>query len=108
MALTIGLAIAAVAVGGWRMVVPGTDATTQAASDSVAAVVGDVTAAFFTSAEASLAVQKSETGSYAGAPVEPPVRLVWADESSYCIELDRPPLLQHRNGPGGAPAPGSC
>ena len=108
MGLTIGFTIAAVAVGGWHMLIPGSEATTKAASDGVAAVVGSVTTAYFTAAEATLAVQMSETGSYAGAAVAPPVTLVRADESSYCLQLDRPPVLQHLNGPRGTPAPGPC
>jgi hypothetical protein len=106
--LTVGLAIAALAFGGWRMLVPGTDEATQAAAESADTMISVVTQAFFSGAEASLEAQRSATGSYAGTPLEPPITLVRASETSYCIEVDRPPLLQHVDGPGGTPATGHC
>jgi hypothetical protein len=108
LAFTFGLLIPAVAFGGWRMLIPGADPASKAASDSVAGVTGQVTEAYFTAAEATLAEQQLATGSYAGAAVQPPITLVRADESSYCVQLDRAPLLQHVNGPGGVPTPGTC
>ena len=42
-------------------------------------------------------------GTYAGAAPEG-VKLVWADQFRYCIEL----ADQHIAGPGGTPAPGTC
>jgi hypothetical protein len=43
------------------------------------------------------------TGTYAGANVEG-VKLVWADQFRYCIELAN----QHIAGPGGTPTAGPC
>jgi hypothetical protein len=102
------VAIAALAFGGWKMIAPQAEKATEAAGESADAVVDTVSRAYFTGAEASLAAQRSATGSYAGTPLQPPVTLVRADASSYCIQLDRPSLQQHVNGPGGAPASGPC
>jgi len=90
------------------MLVPGADETTQAAGESAQQMISTVSQAFFTSAETSLEAQRAATGSYAGTPVQEPLTLVRADASSYCIQLDRPPLLQHVNGPNGTPEPGAC
>jgi len=106
--LSIGLAIAALIFGGWRMLVPGADEATQAAGDSADTMISTVTQAFFSGAEASLEAQRSATGTYDGTPLEPPIVLIRADESGYCIEVDRAPLLQHVDGPGGTPATGHC
>jgi hypothetical protein len=106
--LSIGLAIAALMFGGWRMLVPGADEATQAAGASADTMIGTVSQALFSGAEASLEAQRSTTGSYAGTPLEPPIVLVRADTSGYCIEVDRAPLLQHVDGPGGTPATGHC
>lgn len=43
------------------------------------------------------------TGTYAGANTES-VRLVWADQSRYCIEFGG----QYVAGPGGTPTAGDC
>ena len=64
--------------------------------------------ASFTGAEASLDAQRIATGSYAGATVQPPIVLVRADASSYCLQLEQGPVLQHLVGPGGNPLPGAC
>ena len=106
--LTIGLTIAAVAVGGWRMLLPGVDGSSAGISDSVAGLVRTTTQAAFTGAESSLDAQVTASGSYAGAGVQPPLRLVRADAISYCVELAQGVVLQHLAGPGGTPQPGAC
>lgn len=106
--LTVGLTIAALLFGGWRMLIPGADKASEAAGQSADAMIGAVAQAYFTGAEASLEVQRSTTGSYAGASVEQPITLVRADATSYCIQLDRAPLQQHLNGPGGVATAGPC
>jgi hypothetical protein len=105
--LTLGLTIAALAFGGWRMLLPGTEST-SGVSDSVSSLVSTTLGAAFTGAEASLDAQRNATGSYAGAVVQPPVALIRADESSYCLQLDQGAVLQHVVGPGGRPQAGSC
>lgn len=90
------------------MLAPQAERATEAASEGADAVVDTVSRAYFTGAEASLRAQRSATGTYAGAQLQPPVTLVRADEGSYCIQLDRPPLQQHVNGPGGTPVLGPC
>jgi hypothetical protein len=102
------LVIGALAFGGWYMLNSASGRTTKAAGESADALVDGIGRAYFTGAEASLAAQRSATGSYAGAALQPPMTLVRADESSYCIQLDRPSGQHHVNGPGGAPAPGPC
>lgn len=102
------LAIGAAAFGGWFMLNSASDRTTKAAGESADALVDAVARAYFTGAEASLAAQRSATGSFAGAALQPPMTLVRVDETSYCIQLDRPSGQQHVNGPGGVPAPGPC
>ena len=106
--LTIGLTIAAVAFGGWRMLLPGTDGGSNDVSNSVSALLSTTLRASFTGAQASLDAQRTATGSYAGAIVQPPVTLVRADASSYCVQLEQGAVLQHLIGPGGAPLPGAC
>jgi len=106
--LTLGVTIAAVAFGGWRMLLPGTDAVSSGASNDVSSLLATTLSATFTGAEASLDAQRNATGSYAGATVEPPVTLVRADASSYCLQVSQGPVLQHVAGPGGSPQPGPC
>jgi hypothetical protein len=106
--LTIGLSIAALAVGGWKMLLPtASDGTSQVAG-AVSSVVGTITSAQFTGARATLDAQHTATGSYAGAPVTAPITLVRADESSYCIQYAQGPVVQHLVGPGGTAQPGPC
>ena len=103
--LTLVVVIAAVAFGGSRLLAPKAE---KAAGESADAVVGTVSSAYFTAAQASLEGQRRATGSYVGTPVQPPLRLVRADADSYCVELDRPPQAQHLDGPGGTVADGPC
>ncbi len=102
------MVIAALAFGGWQLLAPQAEKATEAAGESADVVVDTISGAYFTGAEASLQVQRSTTGTYAGATLQPPVTLVRADESSYCVQLDRPSLQQHLNGPGGTPELGPC
>jgi hypothetical protein len=106
--MAVGLTIAAVAFGGWRLAVPGSDATDDAVGQAVGNVVDAVVQSSFTAAEASLRVRLGQTGTFAGEILPAPLRLARADARSYCIEYDRPPILQHLAGPGGAIAPGPC
>jgi hypothetical protein len=106
--LTLGITIAAVAFGGWRMLLPGADTTSSGASGGVSALLSTTLNAAFTGAEASLDAQRNATGSYAGATVQAPVTLVRADVSSYCLELDKGAIVQHVAGPGGSAQPGPC
>ena len=97
--LTIGLTIAAVAFGGWRMLLPGADSASSDVSSSVSSMISTTLKASFTGAQASLDAQRIATGSYAGARVQPPITLVRADASSYCIQLEQGAVLQHLEGP---------
>jgi hypothetical protein len=106
--LTIGLSIAAVAVGGWRMLLPASGADSNQVSNAVSSMVNTITSAQFTGARATLDAQRGATGSYEGAPLTPPMTLVRADATSYCIEYAQGAVVQHLIGPGGSPQPGPC
>ena len=106
--LTLGLTIAAVAFGGWRIVLPGTESASTGVSDSASTLISTTMRAAFTGAEASLAAQYTVSGSYAGTPVQPPLMLVRADAASYCLQLTQGVIAQHLAGPGGTPEPGAC
>jgi hypothetical protein len=106
--LMLGITLAAVAFGGWRMLLPGGGGGSNAVEDATSALITQTTRAFFTGADASLSAQHTATGSYAGTPLQPPLALVRADETSYCVQLTKGPLLQHEIGPGGTAQPGAC
>jgi hypothetical protein len=100
--------LVALAFGAWRVLAPRAERASNEAGESADALVGTVSRAYFTAAEASLHAHRSATGSYAGTPLQPPVTLVRADASSYCIQLDRPPVQEHLDGPGGVATAGPC
>jgi hypothetical protein len=106
--LSLGLMIAAVAVGGWRLLLPGADSVSNDVSNSVSALLSTTMRAAFVGAQASLDAQRNATGSYAGGVVQPPITLVRADASSYCLQLEQGAVLQHLVGPAGGPTPGAC
>ncbi len=106
--LMIGLSIAAVAVGGWKMLLPGTGGASKEVTGAVSSMVSTLTTAQFTAARATLDAQRNATGSYVGAPLTPPLTLVRADATSYCVEYAQGPVLQHLVGPDGTPQPGHC
>ena len=106
--LTIGITIAAVIFGGWRMLLPGSEVAGSGVADEASALIATTLSASFTGAEASLDAQRTATGSYAGTPLQPPITLVRADTASYCIQLQQGVVLQHVVGPGGTPVAGAC
>lgn len=106
--LTIGLTIAAVAFGGWRMLIPGADRASSGVTGGVSAMISTTMRAAFVGAQASVDAQRSATGSYVGSVVQPPIALIRADATSYCLQLDQGAVLQHLAGPSGAPQPGPC
>jgi hypothetical protein len=106
--LTIGIAVAAVAFGGWRMLLPASGSDAKQVEGAVSSVLDTLTRAQFTGAQATLDAQRNATGSYEGAPVALPVTLVRADASSYCIQYAQGAVVRHLAGPGGTPEPGPC
>ena len=106
--LTIGLTIAAVAVGGWRVLLPAGSSGEKQLVEGVSQVLDSMTSAQFTGAEATLDAQRTATGSYVGAPVTAPITLVRADASSYCIQLVEGSIARHVAGPAGTPTAGPC
>jgi hypothetical protein len=106
--LTIGLTIAAVAVGGWKFALPvGSDSQKQIVQ-GVTDVLDTITSAEFTGAQATLDAQHNATGSYEGSPLTAPVVLVRADAASYCIQVVVGTAAHHLAGPGGKPVAGAC
>jgi hypothetical protein len=106
--LTVGVSVAVVAVGGWRMLLPASSSTSKAVDEGVSSILATTTQAAFTGAAASLDAQRSATGSYAGARLASGMVLVRADVASYCVQTQQGPLVQHETGPGGSPAVGPC
>jgi hypothetical protein len=106
--LTIGLTVAAVIFGGWRMLVPGSGGESKQVGDAVSSVLDTMTRAQFTGAQATLDAQRNATGSYEGAPLTPPLTLVRGDAGSYCIQYAQGPVVRHLAGPGGTPQSGPC
>ena len=106
--LTIGLTIAAVAFGGWRMLLPGADSASSGVSDGISSMISTTLQASFTAGQASLDAQRMATSTYAGTVVQPPLTLVRADATSYCLQLEQGAVLQHLDGPGGTAQPGNC
>jgi hypothetical protein len=106
--LALGFTLAAVAVGGWRVLLPGSGDTSKQVEDDLGALLDTTANARLTAAEATVEGQRSSTGSYAGAPVTPPIVLARADATSYCIELGQGKLARHVAGPNGSPASGPC
>ncbi len=106
--LTIGLTIAAVAVGGWKFALPvGSDGQKQIVQ-GVTNVLGTIRSSEFIGAEATLDAQHNATGSYEGAPVTAPIVLVRADATSYCIQEVVGAVANHLVGPGSKPVAGYC
>jgi hypothetical protein len=106
--LSIGLTIAAVAVGGWRMLLPFGSTGQAQVGQSMSGLLGTISSAEFTGAEATLDAQHEALQTYAGAPVTAPVTLVRADATSYCIQAGQGTAEVHIAGPGGTPAAGPC
>ena len=101
--------VVALGVGAWKVLLaPQAQRGANAAGESADALVDTVSRAYFTGAEATLQAQFSAAGSYVGARLEPPMTLVRVDGATYCIQLDRPSVQAHQNGPGGGPEPGPC
>jgi hypothetical protein len=90
------------------MILPGTESASNGVSDSASTLISTTMRAAFTGAEASLAAQRTVSGTYAGTPVQPPLTLVRADVASYCLQLTQGVVVQHLAGPGGTPQPGAC
>ena len=106
--LTIGLTIAAVAVGGWKFVLPVSSDSQKQIVQGVTNVLDTITTAEFTGAEATLDAQHNATGSYEGSPLTAPVVLARADATSYCIQVVVGTVAHHVTGPGGTPVAGAC
>ena len=90
------------------MILPGTESASNGVSDSAKTLISRTMRASFTGAEASLATQRTVSGTDAGTPVQPPLTLVRADATSFCLLLTQGVVLQHLAGPGGTPEPGAC
>jgi hypothetical protein len=103
----LGLVLASLVVG-WRVLLPASDDASDDVAAGVTALLDTVTRAQFTGAQATLETQRRMTGSYAGAAVAPPLRLVRAEATSYCVQLERGDAVVALAGPGDVPQPGAC
>jgi hypothetical protein len=106
--VTVGIIAAVLLVGWWRLLAPGAEHASDSAADGVEQILGTTTEASFTGAAATLAVQRSTTGSYVGARLAPRMTLVRADATSYCVQTQAGTDVQHLAGPGGTPPAGPC
>lgn len=103
---TIGLTLAAVAVGGWKNAIPGLDFASSSRGGTNPVAI----AAAFSQAAPALAAYYSTAGSYSGAELSPtsPVQLAWTTEASYCLQGGSGADALHEIGPTGLPQPGLC
>lgn len=104
------MTIAAVAVGGWKQLIPGLDLASGAGASGggVASELQLVPA--FAQAAGALNAYEAAAGSYSGAQLSPTslVRLVWTGDESYCLQGGSGAGAMFEVGPGGIPRPGSC
>lgn len=103
---TIGLTLAAVAVGGWKNAIPGLDFASSSRDGTNPVAI----ASAFSQAGPALAAYYSTAGTYSGAELAPtsPVQLVWTTEVSYCLQGGDGAGALHMIGPTGLPQSGPC
>ena len=84
--------------------------TSPAVTQDIAQANSAVAGTNFQAASASLQAWLAEHGTYAGATLDPSlsVQLVRGDATSYCLQMTNQTVVEHENGPGGQPQPGSC
>jgi hypothetical protein len=101
----VGMTIAAVAVGGWKQLIPGLDFA-SASGNGQAAETQLQAASAFVQASAALETYHATAGSYDGAELSPtsPVKLAWTADASYCLQGGG----LYEIGPAGVPQPGAC
>lgn len=101
----VGMTIAAVAVGGWKSLIPGLDFASASGQGQAAEAQLEAVNAF-TQAAASLETYHATAGSYSGAELSPtsPVQIVWTADASYCLQGGG----LYEIGPAGVPQPGAC
>lgn len=101
----VGMTIAAVAVGGWKQLIPGLDFASASGKGQAAATQLQAASAFVQAAGA-LETYHATAGSYDGAELSPtsPVQLAWTADASYCLQGGG----LYEIGPAGVPQPGSC
>jgi len=90
------------------MLVPTTGSDAREVGQAVSSVLDTMTRAQFTGAQATLDAQRNATGSYEGAPLTPPMTLVRADATSYCVQFAQGAVVRHLTGPGGTAGSGPC
>ncbi len=99
---TVGLTLAAVAVGGWKNAIPGLDLASGASGDGVTPIA---LAAGFAQASGQLLAYQRTAGSFSGAELAPTaaVRLAWATDAAFCLEGGSASSPVHELGPGVSP-----
>ena len=78
----LGLVVAAFTA--WRVLLPTANETAEDAAGGVEALLDTTVQAQFTGAQATLEDPASHHRVYAGAGIQPPLRLVRADANAYC------------------------
>jgi hypothetical protein len=100
--------LVALAVGGYLMTkqMQSNGPTSPPVQQAITLAQGAVAATNFSGADAAMQAFFAQSGSYAGATLPPGsgAILVRADATSYCLQSG----TEHENGPGGAPALGTC
>lgn len=96
-ALTLGILLASLLVGGRQGLLP------HVGAEKTGAIA---TASAFVQAAAALETFHRQAGSFAGAELGPalPVQIAWAGETSYCLQGGG----LYEIGPGGVPQAGAC
>jgi hypothetical protein len=87
----------------------GSGSPVEQATSEIAQADDRATAINLEAAAAGLEQSRTLNGTYAGAQVSAAsVRLVRADDASYCLEGSSRTAAYHLAGPGGSVAPGAC
>jgi len=113
-ALSIGLTLAALIVGGWRLALPFGGGET---SPAITGLIGELVQKHdqtqlpaFQAVLPTLAAYRAAHGTYVGAVLPPSsgVLVVAAGPRSYCLEAREAGSLVHEVEPGGGLATGAC
>jgi hypothetical protein len=106
------LVLISLAIGGGLMAVQGKNAgpTSAAVSQAESQAIATAASAVFSPVVQILQVDDSQAGTYVGAQLPPGtgVTLTRATATSYCLDATLSGTPVHEDGPGGAPALGSC
>jgi len=110
--LSLVSVLIAFAIGAylWTQNAAETGPTSPTAKRAEEQAASGVAATNFQAVVPILEQQRAETGSYAGAVIQPGygVAVVRADAVGYCLQAGAGATVQHLAGPNGTPTPGLC